>query len=210
MAYGDDVAALPALHRQAAARHVSVGSAARYADSLSGAPATRGRRLKTLKSLLSFATRMGCAPHRHPTPTPAWSNQRGSSPAPLQKKKRRRTRDWTIAPTPIPPETPPTPNWSPCGCTARVPTPSATLGPRSPAGIISRSDLQNDSDLQAHVSEKRVADQRPRLRHATVFENAPLLGYSRLSFAAGDAQLRPVSSAVTILDDLVAHFDRSD
>jgi hypothetical protein len=31
----------------------------RYADSLVGAPATRGRRLKTLKSLLSFATRMG-------------------------------------------------------------------------------------------------------------------------------------------------------
>jgi hypothetical protein len=29
----------------------------RYADSLVGAPATRGRRLKTLKSLLSFATR---------------------------------------------------------------------------------------------------------------------------------------------------------
>jgi site-specific recombinase XerD len=34
----------------------------RYADSLVGAPATRGRRLKTLKSLLSFATRMGFLP----------------------------------------------------------------------------------------------------------------------------------------------------
>ena len=34
----------------------------RYADSLVGAPATRGRRLKTLKSLLSFATRMGYLP----------------------------------------------------------------------------------------------------------------------------------------------------
>jgi integrase/recombinase XerD len=34
----------------------------RYADSLVGAPATRARRLKTLKSLLSFATRMGYLP----------------------------------------------------------------------------------------------------------------------------------------------------
>jgi integrase/recombinase XerD len=33
-----------------------------YADSLVGAPATRGRRLKTLKSLLSFAARMGYLP----------------------------------------------------------------------------------------------------------------------------------------------------
>jgi hypothetical protein len=34
----------------------------RYADSLVGAPASRGRRLKTLKSFLSFATRMGYLP----------------------------------------------------------------------------------------------------------------------------------------------------
>jgi hypothetical protein len=44
-----------------AARHVPVGSAA-IRGSLVGAPASRGRRLKTLKSLLSFATPMGYLP----------------------------------------------------------------------------------------------------------------------------------------------------
>lgn len=34
----------------------------RYADVLQGAPATRARRLKSLKSLLSFAARLGYMP----------------------------------------------------------------------------------------------------------------------------------------------------
>jgi hypothetical protein len=52
---------LPTLHRQAAAHDLPLGSAA-----LRGQPRRRaghpGRRLKTLKSLLSFATRMGYLP----------------------------------------------------------------------------------------------------------------------------------------------------
>ena len=60
-AYGDDVAAFRRFTgKPLRATHLS--DLQRYADSLVGAPATRGGRLKTLKSLLSFATRMGYLP----------------------------------------------------------------------------------------------------------------------------------------------------
>ncbi len=60
-AYGDDVAAFRRFTGKPL-RATSLSDLQRYADSLVGAPATRGRRLKTLKSLLSFATRMGYLP----------------------------------------------------------------------------------------------------------------------------------------------------
>jgi integrase/recombinase XerD len=60
-AYGDDVAAFRRFTGKPL-RATYLSDLQRYADSLVGAPATRGRRLKTLKSLLSFATRMGYLP----------------------------------------------------------------------------------------------------------------------------------------------------
>ncbi len=60
-AYGDDVAAFRRFTGKAL-RATYLSDLQRYAESLVGAPATRGRRLKTLKSLLSFATRMGYLP----------------------------------------------------------------------------------------------------------------------------------------------------
>jgi integrase/recombinase XerD len=60
-AYGDDVAAFRRFTGKPL-RATYLSDLQRYADSLIGAPATRGRRLKTLKSLLSFATRMGYLP----------------------------------------------------------------------------------------------------------------------------------------------------
>jgi site-specific recombinase XerD len=59
-AYGDDVAAFRRFTGKPL-RATFLSDLQRYADSLVGAPATRGR-LKTLKSLLSFATRMGYLP----------------------------------------------------------------------------------------------------------------------------------------------------
>jgi hypothetical protein len=60
-AYGEDVAAFRRFTGKPL-RATYLSDLQRYADSLVGAPATRGRRLKTLKSLLSFATRMGYLP----------------------------------------------------------------------------------------------------------------------------------------------------
>jgi len=60
-AYGDDVAAFRRFTGKPL-RATFLSDLQRYADSLVGAPATRGRRLKTLKSLLSFATWMGYLP----------------------------------------------------------------------------------------------------------------------------------------------------
>jgi integrase/recombinase XerD len=60
-AYGNDVAAFRRFTGKPL-RATYLSDLQRYADSLVGAPATRGRRLKTLKSLLSFATRMGYLP----------------------------------------------------------------------------------------------------------------------------------------------------
>jgi integrase/recombinase XerD len=60
-AYGDDVAAFRRFTGKPL-RATYLSDLQRYADSLVGAPASRGRRLKTLKSLLSFATRMGYLP----------------------------------------------------------------------------------------------------------------------------------------------------
>jgi site-specific recombinase XerD len=60
-AYGDDVAAFRRFTGKPL-RATDLSDLQRYADSLVGAPASRGRRLKTLKSLLSFATRMGYLP----------------------------------------------------------------------------------------------------------------------------------------------------
>jgi integrase/recombinase XerD len=60
-AYSDDVAAFRRFTGKPL-RATYLSDLQRYADSLVGAPATRGRRLKTLKSLLSFATRMGYLP----------------------------------------------------------------------------------------------------------------------------------------------------
>src|SRR5450631_1965549 len=60
-AYGDDVAAFRRFTGKPL-RATFLSDLQRFADSLVGAPATRGRRLKTLKSLLSFATRMGYLP----------------------------------------------------------------------------------------------------------------------------------------------------
>jgi site-specific recombinase XerD len=60
-AYGADVAAFRRFTGKPL-RATYLSDLQRYADSLVGAPATRGRRLKTLKSLLSFATRMGYLP----------------------------------------------------------------------------------------------------------------------------------------------------
>jgi site-specific recombinase XerC len=60
-AYSDDVAAFQRFTGKPL-RATYLSDLQRYADSLVGAPATRGRRLKTLKSLLSFATRMGYLP----------------------------------------------------------------------------------------------------------------------------------------------------
>jgi site-specific recombinase XerD len=59
-AYGDDVAAFRRFTGKPL-RATYLSDLQRCADSLVGAPATRGR-LKTLKSLLSFATRMGYLP----------------------------------------------------------------------------------------------------------------------------------------------------
>jgi site-specific recombinase XerD len=60
-AYSDDVAAFRRFTGKPL-RATYLSDLQRYADSLVGAPATQGRRLKTLKSLLSFATRMGYLP----------------------------------------------------------------------------------------------------------------------------------------------------
>jgi integrase/recombinase XerD len=60
-AYDDDVAAFRRFTGKPL-RATYLSDLQRYADSLVGAPAARGRRLKTLKSLLSFATRMGYLP----------------------------------------------------------------------------------------------------------------------------------------------------
>jgi hypothetical protein len=60
-AYGEDVAAFRRFTGKPL-RATYLSDLQRYADSLVGAPATRGRRLKTLKSLLPFATRMGYLP----------------------------------------------------------------------------------------------------------------------------------------------------
>ena len=60
-AYSDDVAAFRRFTGKPL-RATYLSDLQRYADSLVGAPATRGRRLKALKSLLSFATRMGYLP----------------------------------------------------------------------------------------------------------------------------------------------------
>jgi hypothetical protein len=60
-AYSDDVAAFRRFTGKPL-RATYLSDLQRYADSLVGAPASRSRRLKTLKSLLSFATRMGYLP----------------------------------------------------------------------------------------------------------------------------------------------------
>lgn len=60
-AYRADVAAFRAFSRKPL-RATYLGDLQRYADVLSGAPATRARRLKALKSLLSFAARLGYMP----------------------------------------------------------------------------------------------------------------------------------------------------
>ena len=57
-AYRDDVAAFRAFTGKSL-RATYLSDLQRYADALTGAPATRARRLKALKSLLSFAARMG-------------------------------------------------------------------------------------------------------------------------------------------------------
>ena len=74
-AYGDDVAAFRRFIGKPL-RATYLSDLQRYADSLVGAPATRGRRLKTLKSLLSFATRMAS------TPGPRSAGQRSSRSSP--------------------------------------------------------------------------------------------------------------------------------
>ncbi len=43
-------------------RLLTIGDVQRWVDTLAGAPATRRRRLAAVKSLLSFATRIGCVP----------------------------------------------------------------------------------------------------------------------------------------------------
>jgi len=60
-AYRDDVAAFLAFTGKSL-RATYLSDLQRYADALVGAPATRARRLKALKSLLSFAARMGYMP----------------------------------------------------------------------------------------------------------------------------------------------------
>ncbi len=60
-AYGDDVAAFAAFTGKPL-RATRLSDLQRYADNLVGAPATRARRLRSLKSLLSFATRLGYLP----------------------------------------------------------------------------------------------------------------------------------------------------
>ena len=60
-AYRDDIAAFRAFSRKSL-RATYLLDLQKYADSLTGAPATRSRRLKALKSLLSFAARLGYMP----------------------------------------------------------------------------------------------------------------------------------------------------
>jgi integrase/recombinase XerD len=60
-AYGDDIASFAAFTAKPL-RATRLSDLQRYADSLVGAPATRARRLRSLKSLLSFATRLGYLP----------------------------------------------------------------------------------------------------------------------------------------------------
>lgn len=60
-AYGEDITAFRAFTKKSL-RATYLSDLQRYADSLMGAPATRLRRLKALKSLLSFAARLGYMP----------------------------------------------------------------------------------------------------------------------------------------------------
>jgi hypothetical protein len=60
-AYGEDVAAYRAFAGKGL-RSTYLWDLQRYADALAGAPATRARRLRALKSLLSFAAKMGYLP----------------------------------------------------------------------------------------------------------------------------------------------------
>lgn len=60
-AYRADVAAFRVFSGKSL-RATYLGDLQRYADALQGAPATRSRRLKALKSLLSFAARLGYVP----------------------------------------------------------------------------------------------------------------------------------------------------
>lgn len=60
-AYRDDVAAFRAFAGKSL-RATYLSDLQKYADALVGAPATRSRRLKALKSLLSFAARLGYMP----------------------------------------------------------------------------------------------------------------------------------------------------
>ncbi len=60
-AYREDVAAFRAFSGKSL-RATYLSDLQKYADSLTGAPATRSRRLKALKSLLSFAARLGYMP----------------------------------------------------------------------------------------------------------------------------------------------------
>jgi hypothetical protein len=54
-AYGEDLAAFTGK----GSRSTCLSDLQRYADAVVGAPATRSRRLRSLKSLLSFASKMG-------------------------------------------------------------------------------------------------------------------------------------------------------
>ena len=60
-AHGKDVAAFRAFTGKGL-RATYLSDLQRYADALAGAPATRARRLRALKSLLSFAAKMGYLP----------------------------------------------------------------------------------------------------------------------------------------------------
>jgi len=60
-AYRADIAAFRAFSGKSL-RATYLSDLQRYADALTGAPATRARRLKALKSLLSFAARLGYMP----------------------------------------------------------------------------------------------------------------------------------------------------
>jgi integrase/recombinase XerD len=60
-AYGEDVAAFRAFTGKSL-RATYLSDLQRYADSVVGAPATRARRLRALKSLLSFAAKLGYLP----------------------------------------------------------------------------------------------------------------------------------------------------
>ncbi|MGP0092616.1 MAG: tyrosine-type recombinase/integrase [Xanthobacteraceae bacterium] len=60
-AYGEDIAAFRAFTGKGL-RATYLSDLQRYADAVVGAPATRARRLRSLKSLLSFASKMGYLP----------------------------------------------------------------------------------------------------------------------------------------------------